>query len=494
MVFDYFSFARAKKNKEDLEKTNPQNPVLKDEDEQFLHRVASQDVPAAPFPPSIIKDDGTEQLAQSQDLKEAGEAAGTVALPAVSETENADLVKGPEATDGAADQTKPSEGAETTESNDSKADQAKSPKRTWASYVPSVPSVTGWRSKAAEKAPEPVKDKIAPEDEKLPSEDATIKDDATTSTTTEDKGKAPAVAENDKVDEKLADAYPPGVKVTENVKLDEEKKEQDEKEVSVLLDRLNLSSINNRVFSFSDKSQKLYEDFTIVLKDVINGGPTAYKDMEKLIRDNESHLSEMFNNMPPFVQTLVKSLPAKLGGSLGPEILAAASEKPGADMKSRMAAASKSPPTSPSSKKKKGVPSVKALANEKGAVASTLKSIVTFLQTRFPAIITGTNVVMSLAVFILLFVFWYCHKRGREERLLKQHETSDIESGLEESEILTPDSDRAGSEKETGEASTSKADSMKAAQDILNQPEPAEVPLPSKDDEAELHGDKATKP
>ena len=41
--FSIPSFARAKKNKEQLEKTNPQNPVLKDEDEKFLNKQISKD-------------------------------------------------------------------------------------------------------------------------------------------------------------------------------------------------------------------------------------------------------------------------------------------------------------------------------------------------------------------------------------------------------------------------------------------------------------------
>lgn len=189
------------------------------------------------------------------------------------------------------------------------------------------------------------------------------------------------------------------------MKLPEGKETDDEKEVSVLLDKLNLSSINNRVFSFSKQSQKIYEDFTIVLKDMINGAPTAYDDMEKLLKENEGHLGEMFGNMPPFVQTLVKSLPAKLGTTLGPEIFAAASDKPGADMKTSMSAASQSgastevPQEVDSKKKKSKIPSVKKLVSEQGAVSGMLKSIVSFLKLRFPWLLSGTNVVMSLAVF-----------------------------------------------------------------------------------------------
>ncbi|KAF2154135.1 hypothetical protein K461DRAFT_277231 [Myriangium duriaei CBS 260.36] len=505
MVFDYFAFARAKKNQEALEKTNPQNPVLKQEDQDFLDKVASHDASAPPLPPAVIQEDGTVQEAQTGGLKEAAQAANTIALPDAPEAEIAELAT---------------------------AEQAKSQKRTWASYVPSAPSLPSmpslptWRSKAKpndQPADDTAKDTATTTDSKdceIPAESK----DAETTEASESVGKPDSAADpttdkteekiGEKVDEKVDDkaqesqeqgqsaAYPPGVKVTENVKLDQAKRDEDVKEVSVILDRLNLSSINNRVFSFSKESQKIYEDFTVVLKDMINGGPTAYHDMEKLLKENDQHLKEMFYGMPPFVQTLVKSLPAKLGGTLGPEMLAAASEKPGADLKSRMAAASQPPsaPATKSSKKKKNIPSVKGLANEQGAIATMLRSIVTFLKARFPAFVTGTNVIMSIAVFLLLFVFWYCHKRGRETRLQREadaasiNEASDAESGLEDSQDFTPDESKASEEEEGDDEEAEniglKADEdgdtapLKSVQDILNQPIPAEVPLPVKEEEA----------
>ena len=187
-------------------------------------------------------------------------------------------------------------------------------------------------------------------------------------------------------------------------------------EVSVLLDNLNLSSINNRVFSFSEESQKIYHRFTLILKDVIEGGPTAYDDMEKLMHDAGPQLEKQFQNMPPFVQTLVKSLPAKLATSLGPEILAMASEKPGGDMQARMKAASKqsSAGGEPSiqiadtkkeetekdgKKQKRKIPGLKGLVSQQGAVASMLRSTVNFITTRFPFLASTTNVVFSLAAF-----------------------------------------------------------------------------------------------
>jgi len=239
----------------------------------------------------------------------------------------------------------------------------------------------------------------------------------------------------DKVDEKVEGQMPAGVTITEDVKLNDNGNEtQDEKEVSVLLDKLHLSSINNRVFSFSQKSQNIYSDFTVILKDMINGAPTAYEDMEKLLKENEGHLGETFASMPPFVQTLIKSLPSKLGTTLGPEVFAAASDKPGADMKARLDTASKTPQKN----KKRKVPNVQSLAKDKGMVTTMLSNIVNFLKVRFPFLLTTTNVVMTLSTFILLLVFWYCHKRGKEVRLSREAEAqlsaaSDV-SEMEEDE------------------------------------------------------------
>ncbi|USP73749.1 hypothetical protein yc1106_01023 [Curvularia clavata] len=189
--------------------------------------------------------------------------------------------------------------------------------------------------------------------------------------------------------------------------------QQQDKELTDILDQLNLSAVNNRVFSFSKESEDLLNKFKQVLKDLVNGVPTAYNDLEKLFTDYDNQLKKMYANLPPFLQNLVKSLPAKLTATLGPEIMAASAEKPGFDAQ----AAGKS-------KGKKGmlpqVPSLKSLLSAQGAVATALRSIVNFLKFRFPALATGTNVIMSLAVFVLLFVFWYCHKRGRETRLEKE--------------------------------------------------------------------------
>jgi hypothetical protein len=99
----------------------------------------------------------------------------------------------------------------------------------------------------------------------------------------------------------------------------------------------------------------------------------------------------MYGALPPFLQALVKSLPAKMTATLAPEFLAASSEKPGFDAKA--ASGSKAKFSRPK------IPSLKSLVAQQGAVATMLKSILNFLKLRFPAFVTGTNVLMSLAVF-----------------------------------------------------------------------------------------------
>jgi len=191
--------------------------------------------------------------------------------------------------------------------------------------------------------------------------------------------------------------------------------EEEKKEITNILDHLNLSAVNNRAFSFSKESQKLMEEFTQVLKDLVNGVPTAYDALEKLLTRSDKQLRGMFDNLPPFLQKLVKSLPVKMTSSIAPGLLAAASEKPGADAQAAEAAA-----TGNKKKSKSRVPPLKKLVAEQGAITGLLRSILNFLKLRFPAALAGTNVLLSLALFILLFVFWYCHKRGRETRLEKE--------------------------------------------------------------------------
>lgn len=127
--------------------------------------------------------------------------------------------------------------------------------------------------------------------------------------------------------------------------------------------------------------------------------PTAYDDLEHLLTHSEPQLRRMFDNMPPFLRTLVMSLPSKMTGSIGPELFAAAAERPGAKLADVASGSGKEGDKKKKGKEGRGAPALKKLVSEKGAVATMLRSILNFLKLRFPAFVSGTNVLMSLAVF-----------------------------------------------------------------------------------------------
>lgn len=158
---------------------------------------------------------------------------------------------------------------------------------------------------------------------------------------------------------------------------------------------MNLAAVDNRVFSFSADSQKLLEEFKLVLKDIVNGVPTAYDDLVQLLTNSESQLQKIFADLPPWLQTLVKSLPTKMKSFMGPEALAttaaaAAAEKPDVGMQS----------SASGTKGKKGqLPSLKKMISQRGSIAATLQTILQFLKFRFPSFMLGTNVLLSLSIF-----------------------------------------------------------------------------------------------
>ncbi len=442
MASSYFtlpSFARAKKNQEELEKTNPQDPVLKDEDEKFLEKQISKDDAAPQLEDSAIAitDDG-----EAKDVSK--EEAGGDAIVPETQPEAREESDAPDpddqdpsllgeskdgAGDGSYDDAMKNKAAEAKEKRKAKKDEgmelpsqeeaeaatrgfhaqgaeqeekSAGEKRTWASYLPT--SVRPGSRKAGDSN---TSDQT--------SADATKTDDDASQRTWASYAASyvPSLPTR-KSRKEDPDAKPKPI-YNEDGTIDEKATaEQQEREVSVLLDNLNLSSINNRVFPLTQETQKLYSRFAQCLKDIINGAPTAYEDMDKLMKEAGPKLEEQWKQMPPFVQTLVKSLPAKMGGVVGPEMLAAvASEKPGEDLKRRMAAASSSSGGGESEglnmpdvevgegekKSKRRIPGMKSLIGEKSAVAGMLRSVVTFLQTRFPLLASTTNVVMSLAVF-----------------------------------------------------------------------------------------------
>ncbi|MCJ1307447.1 hypothetical protein MMC25_001093 [Agyrium rufum] len=199
---------------------------------------------------------------------------------------------------------------------------------------------------------------------------------------------------------------------------------KEEEEMTHVLEQLNLAAVNNRVFSISKESTDLLKKFTLVLKDLMNGVPTAYGDLESLLTNSERQLQQSFSHLPTFLQKLIESLPSKFTSSLGPEMAAAAAEKP--SLLGSSAYLSQAASAASAMGMKVRVPNLKDLVTKPGAISGMLRSIMTFLRTRFPAFM-GMNVLWSLALFVLLFVFWYCHKRGKEVRLEKERALTEKE-------------------------------------------------------------------
>lgn len=213
----------------------------------------------------------------------------------------------------------------------------------------------------------------------------------------------------------------------------EEETKQERRDIASILSDLNTSALPSRFLpstpSFNESSQKLLNDFTLILKDIVNGAPTAYDDLDKFLTQRHKQLQEMYKRLPPFLQFLVESLPVRLYSFFGAQAISAATAKkaeaaPSPDVKpaetSKTATGTTSSPTQESEKQRSRIPSLRVLLTERGAVSALLRSILEYLQAYTPAMLGGSNLIMSLAVFLLMFVFWYCHSRGRETRLEKE--------------------------------------------------------------------------
>ncbi|KAL8724957.1 MAG: hypothetical protein Q9181_006598 [Wetmoreana brouardii] len=245
---------------------------------------------------------------------------------------------------------------------------------------------------------------------------------------------------------KAADAEPN----EEHVVSDPEAKKEEE-EMTAIMDELNLAAVNNRVFSLSKESKDLLhngldwltgndERFTLVLKDLMNGVPTAYDDLESLLTNSEGQLEKGYSKLPSFLQDLIKKLPSKMTQSLGPEVLAAAAEKHGMPHSKYVG---KGAHAAEKMGVKVRVPSLKDLVTKPGAIAGLLKTIMNFLKLRFPAFL-GMNVLYSLGLFVLLFVFWYCHKRGKEVRLEKERALTEKEMAELDERLAAEDTTPGG--------------------------------------------------
>ncbi|KFY21359.1 hypothetical protein V493_07473 [Pseudogymnoascus sp. VKM F-4281 (FW-2241)] len=229
-----------------------------------------------------------------------------------------------------------------------------------------------------------------------------------------------------KKDEKIAKADLPADEV-----------EREEDDITKVLNDLNLSAVNNRALSLSKESNELMEKFTLVLKDLVNGVPTAYDDLIHLLDDSQGTLAKTYEQLPSFMKKLIAQLPEKWTSTLAPELLATAAEGQKSGMAEGASAAGGGFMGAAKGFLKPN--GLKDLVTKPGAVAGLLKTIMNSLKLRWPAFM-GTNVLLSLGLFVLLFFFWYCHKRGREVRLAAEGKTEEVDS---EGRIVELDDDPA---------------------------------------------------
>lgn len=197
---------------------------------------------------------------------------------------------------------------------------------------------------------------------------------------------------------------------------------QEADDMAMVLEQLNLAAVDNRVFSMSQETQELLQQFNQVLKDLINGVPTAYRDLESLLTNGDKQIQKTYNSLPNFLQKLVEKLPETMTKGIAPEMMAAAASRAsgyGINLQ-------KSGKAAGSAAKFMKTPSLADLVGKPGAITSMLRSIMQFLKTRFPAF-AGVNVLWTLALSLLLIVFWYCHKRGKEARLEKERNLTEEE-------------------------------------------------------------------
>jgi hypothetical protein len=171
-----------------------------------------------------------------------------------------------------------------------------------------------------------------------------------------------------------------------------EEQQPERTDLAEVLERLNLAAVNNRAVSVSNETQELLQKFKLILKDLIRGIPTAYHDLESLLTNGDRQLQNAFGHLPEFLQKLVKQLADK---SLSPELLAAAGEEASASGFNIEHAGKAVAAANMMGLK---LPNLQELVAKPAALIGMLRSIISFLRARFPAVM-GMNVLWSLALF-----------------------------------------------------------------------------------------------
>ena len=332
MAMDYINYIKAKAHISTSKKAEA--PVLSEEDEQFLNHITSDaKAPALPARPRVL------------DLPVAGEARGNDAQIAL--MDGAQNIPLPDTPNEVSEEPPMLEGSTTAlEDSATAAKDRKKKRSTWS-----------WLRR-----------------------DSRHSNRKATATGLMD------VAEG----LKSADAKP-----NEDGLVEDPQAKKEEEDMMIVLERLNLAAVNNRVFSISDETQVLLQRFNQIFKDLINGVPTAYDDLESLLKNGDRQLQKTFNHLPSFLQQLIERLPETVTKGLAPEIMAAAAERAeksgiNAENVGKAAAAAK----------KMGLktPGLKDLIGKPGAIAGMMRSVMAYLRARFPAFM-GMNVLWSLALF-----------------------------------------------------------------------------------------------
>jgi hypothetical protein len=187
----------------------------------------------------------------------------------------------------------------------------------------------------------------------------------------------------------------PNAKPNEDNVVSEVEAKREQEDMAMVLERLNLAAVNNRVFSISDETQELLQRFNQIFKDLVNGVPTAYDDLESLLTNGDRQLQKTFNHLPSFLQKLIAQLPNRMKETIAPELIAAAAVRA---EKSGTNTANAGNTADAARKGRFKTPALKDLVRKPGAIAAMMRSIITFLRARFPAFL-GMNVLWSLALF-----------------------------------------------------------------------------------------------
>lgn len=178
-----------------------------------------------------------------------------------------------------------------------------------------------------------------------------------------------------------------------NLAVPQAEEEREKDDINKVLDDLNLSARNNKTFSLSKESAEMVGMFTVVLKDLVNGVPTATNDLKKLFDDHDGTLAKNYEKLPKSMQKMVTTLPNKVTGALAPELLAVAAESQGLKGDDAPKGGIKDQAM------KLLVPkNLSELVTKPSAIVGMLKAIMNFLKVRWPAFI-GTNAIWSIALF-----------------------------------------------------------------------------------------------